>query len=117
MPLFKRKKNNWIGLNSPEQLDSILNNKAGKSYIFKHSTRCSISTMAKARLDSIAFDDGSFYYLDLLSYRSISNSIEEKFGIEHQSPQLIVLNEGKVIGSLTHNGISGPNIQELENSI
>lgn len=72
--------------------------------------------MAKARLEGINFEKGTFYYLDLLQHRDISNLIASQFGIDHQSPQLIVLKDKKVIGSLSHNGISEKNIKDLVES-
>lgn len=76
--------------------------------IFKHSTRCSISSVAKMRLSSSwNFDnDLPIYYLDLLSYRNLSNLIAQKFNVEHQSPQLIVLLNGESIYHNSHLSIS-----------
>jgi len=118
MQLFKKKKSsNWVRLTTPEQLAVILNQKEGKAFIFKHSTRCSISSMAQARLESVSFNDEEFYYLDLIAFRNISNQIEQELGIQHQSPQLIILNNGKAVGNLTHNAISASNIEEIEAAI
>ena len=114
MQLFKKKKSNWIPLTQSDQFLDLSKNISGYTYLFKHSTRCSISSMAKARLTDISFDDNSFYYLDLLSYRDLSSLMETELGVEHQSPQLILLKDGKVVGSLSHNGISESNIEELK---
>ena len=76
--------------------------------IFKHSTRCSISSMAFDRLRR-AWKEGENvkpYYLDLIQYRDISNQIAERFGIMHQSPQVILLKDGKAIYDNSHMGIS-----------
>lgn len=112
MGLFSRSTDNkkfpWIELTSEAQLNDSLNSK-DVIFIFKHSTRCSISVMAKSRFERewIA-PDFSFQllYLDLLNYRSVSNKIEELTGVQHQSPQLIVINSGKVIYQQSHNAIS-----------
>ena len=84
---------NWIPLNSVEQLDLIHEVSFVKpQVIFKHSTTCSISNMAFARFErSAAPDTIDFYYLDLLNFRAISNSIAEKFKVHHESPQVILL--------------------------
>ncbi len=77
--------------------------------IFKHSTRCSISAMAKRRLErnwDIASDFLDIYYLDLIRYRSISNLIEITLEVQHESPQLILLKEGEVVFHTSHNSIS-----------
>jgi len=98
---------NWIPLTNVEQLDSI--RKASESkpqVIFKHSTTCSISKMALDRFERAAAPETiDFYYLDLLSYRSISNSIAETFQVHHESPQVILIKNGECIYDESHYGI------------
>lgn len=98
---------NWIPLNSVEQLDLIHEASFVKpQVIFKHSTTCSISNMAFARFErSAAPDTIDFYYLDLLSFRAISNSIAEKFKVHHESPQVILLKNGTCTYDESHYGI------------
>lgn len=94
----------WQNLTSEQQFLDLLSNEPLFA-IFKHSTRCSISSMAKNRLEREWNLDFPAYYLDLLNYRTISNLIAEKSGVEHQSPQLIVFQHGKVIYQASHNAI------------
>ena len=98
---------NWIPLNSVEQLDLIHEASFVKpQVIFKHSTTCSISNMAFARFErSAAPDTIDFYYLDLLSFRAISNSIAEKFKVHHESPQVILLKNGACTYDESHYAI------------
>jgi bacillithiol system protein YtxJ len=106
---------NWIPLNDETQLDEILaasNNIP--QVIFKHSTRCSISSMAKNRLDRKNAPDGiNFYLLDLIKYRSISNRIAEIFNVSHQSPQVLVVQNGKCIFNESHSGIDFDEIEAV----
>jgi len=77
--------------------------------IFKHSTSCGISAGAKHRLESDWPDiegDLEFYYLDLLAYRPISNEIANRYGVRHESPQIIVIKDGKAIYNTSHHRIS-----------
>lgn len=75
--------------------------------IFKHSTRCSISSMAKSRLERAKSpDNAAFYYLDLIKYRGISNKIAEDYSVHHQSPQVLLIKNGECVYEETHNGIS-----------
>lgn len=77
--------------------------------VFKHSTRCSISSMAKSRLErDWQGNEPNFpvYYLDLIRYRDVSNAIAQDTGIEHQSPQLIVIKNGEATYNDSHNTIS-----------
>jgi len=77
--------------------------------IFKHSTRCSISSMAKARfernwdLDNTEIEP---YHLDLIAYRPVSNKIAQTLGVTHQSPQIILVKNGKAIYNTSHNDIN-----------
>jgi bacillithiol system protein YtxJ len=105
---------NWITLNDVAQLEEI---KAASfrqpQLIFKHSTRCSISSMAKSRLDRSDAPEGvQFHYLDLIAHRDISNKIAEEFFVEHESPQAILIKNGEVIYDESHNGISMNEIAE-----
>ena len=105
---------NWLELSNESQLNEIIeDSKNAPVLIFKHSTRCSISSMAINRLER-AWKEGAKlkpYYLDLIRYRDISNLIATKLGVEHQSPQAIVIKDGKAIYNNSHMGIS---FNELE---
>ncbi len=83
--------------------------------IFKHSTRCSVSRMAWNQFSNqyaIEFEKMELYFLDLLAHRSISNEVAERFGVVHQSPQLIVIKDGKAVYDASHNDIDA---QDLKN--
>jgi bacillithiol system protein YtxJ len=106
---------NWIPLETLEQLDKIVADSFEKAaLIFKHSTRCSISRFALKRFESEfnLEEKLSLYYLDLLNFRSISNEIAVKFDVQHQSPQVLLIKEGKVIYHDSHDGIL---VEEIAN--
>ncbi|OJW82603.1 MAG: thioredoxin family protein [Bacteroidetes bacterium 46-16] len=105
---------NWTELTEEAQLDKIKQESAQQAVvIFKHSTRCSISSMAKMRLErEQAPADIKFYYLDLIKYRAISNKIAELFSVWHESPQVLLIKNGECIYDESHNGISMQDIQE-----
>lgn len=98
----------WIPLTSLAQLDQIISNSSEKpQVIFKHSTRCSISSMVLNRLDrdtTPAFAD--FYLIDLIQYRSLSNEIAEKFSVQHESPQVLIIKIGHCIYDESHHAIT-----------
>ncbi len=100
----------WKKLTEQSQLDEILHAlPEEKHLIFKHSTRCSISAMALRRFETEWTEEVSsihIWYLDLLNHRDISNAIAEKTGVVHQSPQVIVLQNGKVTYEASHGQIS-----------
>ncbi|MBC6399724.1 MAG: bacillithiol system redox-active protein YtxJ [Ekhidna sp.] len=82
--------------------------------IFKHSIRCSISSTALKRFEREFEEPADFkpYFIDLISYREISDAISLKYGIVHQSPQILLIVEGNCIYSSSHNGINYQEINE-----
>ncbi len=98
-------------LNEIGQLDELdLLSKTRPQLIFKHSTRCSVSSMAKRGLDmdlkqtrNAVFD---IYYLDLIQYRNISNQIATRYHIQHESPQLLVIKNGQCIFNASHDDVA-----------
>ena len=104
----------WIVLRDEHQLEEIITRSQTKpQVIFKHSTRCSISSVAKGRLDrSKVPSNADFYYLDLISFRNISNKIAQAFKIHHESPQVLVIKNGESIYDESHMGINMDDIGE-----
>lgn len=100
----------WNHIKSEADLQKAVEESHQKKVaIFKHSTRCFISKTVLKNFEKEVSDsdkDVSFYFLDLLSYRSLSNKIAEDFGVAHQSPQLIVLENGTAVRNASHQSIS-----------
>jgi bacillithiol system protein YtxJ len=99
---------NWIPLQFVGQLDEIAAISSQKpAVIFKHSTRCSISRFALKQFekDFTLEDSVDAYFLDLLEYRDISNEIASRFGVYHQSPQLLLIKNGQSIYDASHDAI------------
>lgn len=105
----------WIPLQEMGQLDDIVAlSHQQLQVIFKHSTRCSVSSMVLNRLEREEVPEGiHFYFLDLLSYRPISNAIAERFQVHHESPQIIVIKNGDVIYDESHMAIQMDEITSL----
>jgi len=105
---------NWITLNNISQLDEI-KSAQGYSILFKHSTRCSISMMAKKKFefewDSLPAET-PLYFLDLISHRNISNAIAETFKVHHESPQLLLIKDGECIFEASHSEISAEEVAD-----
>lgn len=98
---------NWKEISGVADIESIITASYHKpQVIFKHSTRCSISSVVKQRLER-APEKGTidFYYLDLIQYRDISNLIAERFSIYHESPQILLVKNGECIFDESHNAI------------
>lgn len=100
----------WQELSSEADLQvAVKKSFEKKVVIFKHSTRCFISkTVLKNFENEVKNSDklAEFYFLDLLQYRELSNKIANDFGVPHQSPQLIILENGKAVQNASHQNIS-----------
>lgn len=117
--IFKNNDHNsvdWISLTSLEQLENIvLDSEIETMCVFKHSTRCGISKMVMNRFEkslSESIKKCKFYYLDLLTYRNISDQISLTFEITHQSPQLLVIRNKVAIANASHYDILDLNIEK-----
>ncbi|WP_017497090.1 bacillithiol system redox-active protein YtxJ [Flavobacterium sp. WG21] len=99
---------NWTQLTDVAQLmeiEAISNEKP--VVIFKHSTRCSISRMALKQFErEYALENTvGAYFLDLIAYRDVSNEIASRFNVYHESPQLILIRNGKAVYDVSHSDI------------
>lgn len=106
----------WNDLTELKQLDTIVEESAiTPVLIFKHSTRCPVSRMALRNFEQeYDIEEGKLkaYYLDLLEHRDISNGIAERFGVYHQSPQVILIRDGKAIYDTSHSDIDVATVQK-----
>lgn len=104
----------WRKLEDMSTYDSLMSQSSTQAFaVFKHSTRCSVSTMAKKKLESdwnISDEHIQLYYLDLLAHRDISNKLASDLHIEHQSPQLLVVKDHRCIYNQSHGNIEVENI-------
>ena len=100
----------WIALSSIEQLDDIQEKSKTKTQvIFKHSTTCGISKMVINRFEAaynLPENNLDLYYLDLHSYRAVSNEITSKFQVIHESPQLLVIKNGVTVAHASHGAMN-----------
>ncbi len=104
----------WIPLTDAAQLQEITaKSQTRPQVIFKHSTRCSISSVAMQRLKRGTLpDDFDFYYLDLIAYRQLSNKVAEQFDVTHESPQILVIRNGQCVYDESHMSITVDDIIE-----
>ena len=95
---------NRIVLNEQHQLEELIKLSSNEPIlIFKHSTRCGISSIVLNRFDrKINKLEKPYYFLDILKYRPLSNLIQDMFDVRHQSPQLLVIKNGNVVAHNSH---------------
>lgn len=100
----------WKMIESEEDLqNAVAQSFENKVVIFKHSTRCYISKMVLRNFEKQVNNSDKnvgYYFLNLIAHRPISNKIAEDFGVTHQSPQMIVLENGKAVKNASHQSIS-----------
>lgn len=104
----------WIPLQDFGQLNEIMTVSNEKPVvIFKHSTRCSVSRMALKQFENEfdLNDKVDAYFLDLLEHRDISNEIADRFGVYHQSPQLLLIKDGKSVYDVSHSDIDAAELK------
>ncbi|WP_442590099.1 bacillithiol system redox-active protein YtxJ [Pedobacter sp. AW31-3R] len=102
----------WKNISDLNQIGEIKET-AGYSLIFKHSTRCSVSMMAKRRFEQdweVIPAETNLYFLDLISHRAISAEIAETFQVTHESPQILLIKDGSCILDASHSDISADEV-------
>src|ERR1700755_3311896 len=109
----------WNTLSAIDHLRQLQEeSKEKRILIFKHSTRCNISRAALDRLErSWKSEEMSHikpYYLDLISHRDVSNQVASQFGVEHESPQVLIIENGKAVYDSSHFNID---YQQIRNAV
>ena len=104
----------WKELLEERQLNDLISESASRpQVIFKHSTRCGTSTLAKGRLErNFTGEAVDFYLLDLIKHRELSGKIAETFDVYHESPQVLLIKNGECIYEESHLGINMNDILE-----
>ena len=108
---------NWQPLTALLQLDQI-SELSGQvpCLIFKHSSRCNISSIAKFRLEAgWDFPEGKVepFFLDLIAHRQVSAAVAERFAVHHESPQILLIKGGECVLDASHLDISVAEILEV----
>lgn len=106
----------WNQLTDLGELNEIITISEEKPVvIFKHSTRCSISRMALKQFENQydAQENVVPYFLDLLKHRDISNEIAIQFNVQHQSPQILVIKDGKSVYNASHSDIDADDLKRF----
>ena len=97
---------NWTEISTAHDIEALIERShTVPCLILKHSTTCPISSLAKNRLEKqwdIASSELEPYYLDLLRHRDVSNYIASAFGVRHESPQILVIKDGKCVQDASH---------------
>lgn len=72
--------------------------------VYKHSTRCPISAAAAKEVQGLE-SNLPIYWINVIEQRMLSNWVAEQFAVAHQSPQLILIEQGKAVKKWSHGEI------------
>lgn len=107
----------WTIPETAEDIDGVFEPDSGLHIIYKHSYTCGTSIFAKTRVEQSFKNDlpenAHFYFVDVSTHRSVSNAIAERSGVRHESPQLIIIHEGKVLWHGSHNQVNSEPISKI----
>jgi bacillithiol system protein YtxJ len=109
---------NWNTIDNVSQIDLLKKESEQQTVlIFKHSTSCSISRTVLDRLErhwkAEDAPQAKPYFLDLLSHRDVSKQLVDVFGVQHESPQALIIKNGKVVYHNSHFGIEYAQLKEI----
>ncbi len=109
----------WILLTDLQQISLIEGLSYTKSQVlFKHSTRCGVSSIALKRIEKAnIIPHADFYFLDLIRFRPISDKIATYFSVYHESPQILLIKNGECVYYESHLGIDMNELGEQINAL
>lgn len=97
---------NWIELSTPTQLQGIQKDTSNAAYLlYKHSPTCSICSMTKMRIErawDFAEEQLKPYFLNVLDHRSLSDEVAHIFDTKHESPQILLVQNGRSVHQASH---------------
>lgn len=100
---------NWITITDESDIENI-NKSENYSIIYKHSPMCMTSLMTyrqlKAEVNAAQGVDIPLYIVDVIKNRQQSQYIANSFLTKHESPQILVIKNGKCVYNTSHESIS-----------
>jgi len=100
----------WILLRDESQIGELSRNSFQRTQlIYKHSTTCGISSMIRRMLETLLAPyqtDADCYFVELPRFREVSRKVAEDFQLRHESPQLLIIRNGKVVAHESHGAIA-----------
>jgi bacillithiol system protein YtxJ len=98
----------FININNVESLNDFIGNLNGSSgVLFKHSNLCGVSSRAYAEMAKLEHPVGLVVVQDA---RAVSDEIERRWNVSHETPQVLIIQDGKVLWSASHFQIKAANV-------
>ena len=102
--------NQFTPITETSDLDQLVErSRVAPVILFKHSTTCPISSAAYKQMSEVA-EEVSLVVVQ--HARDVSKEIEARTGIQHESPQTIVLRNGEAVWSASHYDITAGAVEE-----
>lgn len=104
----------WIHLTEEDQLQQLIVKSQEKAQIiFKYSPNCLSSDIAFKRIqEKCCPETADFYFLDLNTYRVLSEKIISHFEVHHACPQVLLIKDGECIYEGSHLSINADELLE-----
>ena len=97
----------FLSLNTLEALDKALARATEEPVvIYKHSNACALSHRARKRLEALVSKESPpVYEVVVQRARDVSNAVEERLGVRHETPQVLLVRDGSVIHHASHSQV------------
>ena len=105
----------WKLPETDEILDHLMSSDSGTHVVYKHSYNCAICIFTKIKVEEVmeeCNDEIDFHFVDVVKNRELSGQIASKTGVRHESPQVLVLKNGKVYWHASHSAIDKDELKE-----
>lgn len=107
----------WNVLTEAAQLQDVLTaSKQQPQLVYKHSFTCGICHMAKDEIEehfNALFSQADMHFVDVKQSRAVSNAVAEHTGVRHESPQVLIIDQGECVWHKSHWSIKANAILEV----
>jgi len=94
-----------VDLETVRALDDFLASAAGPVVLYKHSATCGRSALAREEIRALVADSPRPLRVGMIvvqSARAVSNDVARRFAVRHESPQVLVVCEGRAVWTASH---------------
>ena len=86
-------------------------------YLLKHSIACPISARGQMEFVGLEGDDDPALYAVVVQYaRDVSTYLAETLGVQHETPQAILISDGEAVDVKSHGAIRLADLRDAHQS-
>src|SRR6187402_1945015 len=96
---------NVVDLETIPALDDFLASAKGPVLLYKHSATCGRSAIAREEIHSLVANPPGPVSVGMIvvqSARRVSNEVARRFAVRHESPQVLLIEGGRVVWTASH---------------